>query len=98
MILTLLQETVSVGAATVSGTDLEGLVVVVLVLTAVVHIGFAFAVWGDARRLEPEEGRRLFASAGLWALATVLGGLIPATIYWVMHRSPLGHDAPFNRG
>ncbi len=97
MILALLQESVSTGNVTMSGSDLEGVIGTVMILTLVVHVWFAIFVRADAMEVEAEEGRRLFGAPSLWLLATLMGGLVTATIYWVMHRSPLGHDAPLNR-
>jgi hypothetical protein len=97
MILALLQESVSTGNVTMSGSDLEGVIGVVMILTMVVHIWFAIFVRADAMEIDAEESRRVFGSPSLWLLATLVGGLFTATIYWVMHRSPLGHDAPLNR-
>lgn len=96
MILTLLQS-VTTGNATMAGSDLEGVVGVVMFLTMVVHAWFAFFVRADAMEVAADEGRRVFGSPNLWMLTVLIGGLVAAAIYWVMHRSPLGHDAPMNR-
>ena len=96
MMLALLQS-VAFGDISVSGFDVDGLVILVLAITAVVHIGFAVAVHGDARAVQDDPQRRLFAAPALWSLATLLGGVFTAAIYWLIHRSPLGHDAPLNQ-
>jgi hypothetical protein len=68
------------------------------VLTAVVHVAFAIAVLIDAGNLERLFRRRTFFVGGLlWALATLLGGVIVAAIYWLMHHSTLGFWRPPRR-
>src|SRR3954471_25035445 len=60
------------------------------VLTAFIHIAFAWAVFDDAGvtwRIEPR--KKLLVSGGLWALATLLGGVLVASLYWAMHHSTL---------
>jgi len=96
MISALLQS-VAWGEVSLSGSDMEGIAFLFLVVIVVVHVGFAIAVHGDAREVRDDAERRLFASPLLWSLATLLGGVMTAAIYWVIHRSPLGHDAPLNR-
>ncbi len=61
------------------------------VLTAIVHITFAVAVYRDANRL----GSPVFVGAGIWLIATLIGGVFVAAIYWAIHRSGLN---PSNRG
>ena len=96
MIPALLQS-VSWGEVSLSGADMEGIAFLFLVVVVVVHVGFAIAVHGDARAVQDDPERRLFAAPLLWSLATLLGGVMTAAIYWLIHRSPLGHDAPLNR-
>lgn len=56
----------------------------------VVHICFAVAVFRDAENLEQTQKRKLwFVNGGLWALATLVGGIFTAGIYWVIHHSTL---------
>lgn len=58
--------------------------------TVLVHLAFAWAVLVDTDVMWRTERRKpIFASAGLWALATLLGGVMVAGVYWVMHRSSL---------
>lgn len=59
--------------------------IVALVLTAIVHICFAMAVFADAGKLS----RPALVGPVVWALATLLGGVVAAGIYWVMNRSTL---------
>jgi hypothetical protein len=69
------------------------------VVTAVVHIGFATAISAtaisataisaDAGRLQRDEGGPLIVGQFLWTLATLLGGVFVAGLYWVVHHSAL---------
>jgi hypothetical protein len=63
-----------------------GWVVLFWVATAIVHIGFAIAVLQDTRR---RVGDTFLVGGGIWALATLLGGVVTAGIYWVIHHSTL---------
>lgn len=58
---------------------------VALVLTAVVHVCFALAVFNDAGKLS----RPTLVGPAVWAIATLLGGVVAAGIYWAMNRSML---------
>lgn len=58
--------------------------------TATIHIFFALAVLRDSLRVI--EGHRrgpVLVSGGTWALATLLGGVMTAGIYWAVHHSTL---------
>ncbi|HSI61533.1 MAG TPA: hypothetical protein VLE43_00405 [Candidatus Saccharimonadia bacterium] len=68
---------------------------VVFALTTVVHICFALAVWVDAGQMEQQQRRTTFlVGGGLWALATLLGGVFVAGIYWAVHHSTLRPQQP----
>ncbi len=56
---------------------------------AIVHIGFAAAVAADAGFLRREGTGPLIAGPFLWTLATLLGGVFVAGIYWVVNHSTL---------
>ena len=73
--------------------------VVLLLITwlfaAIVHIGFAAAVWADAANLWHQFRRNtFFVGGGLWALATLIGGVFVAVAYWVIHHSSLRPASP----
>ena len=56
----------------------------------VIHIAFALAVLADTRRLVDRQARQLVLVPGwVWALATLLGGVFVAAVYWLLHRSTL---------
>lgn len=63
---------------------------VFVLLTAIVHVAFAFSVWADAANLVTYQRRATFLVGGtLWALATLLGGVFAVGIYWMVHHSTL---------
>jgi len=65
------------------------------VLVAIVHISFALAVLQDSQSLFRREQRStVFVNGVIWALATLLGGVFMAAIYWVIHHSTLRRLQP----
>lgn len=71
------------------------LVFAIWILTAIVHVGFALAVWSDSHLLWKQLRRKTFlVGGGLWALATLLGGVFVAAIYWLIHHSTLRREPP----
>lgn len=71
------------------------IVIGVSILTAVVHIIFAVAIYRDATRLKHSQALAI-AGVGpaIWCLATLLGGVITVGIYWAMHHSRLNPAIP----
>lgn len=63
------------------------------VITLIVHIGFAVAVFRDATRL-PADRKPIFVGRIIWFLATLIGGVFVAGIYWIMHHSRLNQSVP----
>ena len=55
------------------------------VLTIIVHVTFAVAVYRDAKHI----GTPIFVESIIWMLATLIGGVITAAIYWALHHSRL---------
>ena len=74
-----------------SVTVLWGIVSAVLII--LVHIVFAIAVYRDAIRLDRTR-TLIIVGPGIWGIATLLGGVITAAIYWAMHHSRLNPDIP----
>ncbi|HEX8297292.1 MAG TPA: hypothetical protein VF593_13395 [Chthoniobacteraceae bacterium] len=74
-------------------SNFNGLTIIPLIvpaLTVVVHIAFALGVWEDTRLLSLHLRRKTFlVGGGMWALATLLGGVLVAAIYWAVHHSSL---------
>ena len=64
------------------------------ILTVLVHIVFANAVYEDAKRLRNQtRGHPILVGPTMWFLATLVGGVITAGIYWAMHHSRLSQTA-----
>lgn len=60
-----------------------------LLINAVLHVVFAGAVARDAGNLYRLGQKPVLVSAATWAFATLLGGVVTATIYWILHYSTL---------
>lgn len=70
-------------------------VVVVNLLVAIVHVCFALAVYKNASGpLRRALRKPIFVGPFVWALATLLGGVFVAAIYWGMHYSRLNTTVP----
>ena len=63
------------------------------ILTVLIHIVFAVAVYRDAIRLDRTRALIIVGPA-IWGIATLIGGVITAAIYWAMHHSRLNPDTP----
>jgi len=64
-------------------------------LTGIVHIAFAFAVWVDSGQMTVRQNRSTFlVGGGLWALATLIGGIMVVAVYWLVHHSTLRSQPP----
>ena len=64
-----------------------------VILTVLIHIVFAIAVYRDAIRLDRVR-TLIIAGPAIWGIATLIGGVITAAIYWAMHHSRLNPDIP----
>jgi len=79
-----------------AGPDLTILAGVFWIPAAIINIVFALAVWADSSRLK----RGTFLVwGGIWALATLAGGILTVAVYWLIHHStlrpaPLANSAP----
>ena len=67
--------------------------IVVAVLSILVNIVFAIAVYRDAVRLDRTR-TLIIAGPAIWGIATLFGGVVTAAIYWAMHHSRLNPDIP----
>jgi hypothetical protein len=57
---------------------------------ALVHISFAFSIYTDIEdRFVSTRHKSYLVGKFTWTLATLLGGVFVAAIYWVMHYSTL---------
>ncbi len=69
------------------------------VITIIVNIGFAVAVFRDATYLRAPRNLRhprkpIFVGRMIWFLGTLVGGVFVAGIYWIMHHSRLNQLIP----
>ena len=60
-----------------------------ILINAILHLIFAGAVARDAGNLYKLGQRPALVSAPTWAFATLIGGVVTATIYWFIHHSTL---------
>jgi hypothetical protein len=56
---------------------------------AIVHVGFALNVLKDGDHIREQGSEPLLAGSALWCLATLLGGVFVAAIYWLVNHSTL---------
>ena len=59
------------------------------VLTVVVHIMLALAIWDNAGKRESEKKPLMYLGASGWALTTLIFGLLGLLAYWFIHHSAL---------
>lgn len=81
-----------------SGLLPGGLVSLVMVLTIVVHVALAVDVYRDCASCLGRGRARVLAGPGIWAAATLIGGIITALVYWLMHNSMLNADVARGSG
>ena len=74
-------------------TELIGLVSgvawIFIGLYAVINIFFALGIYIDAKHYQMRGGALFLGSGGLWALATLMGGVATVGAYWLIHYSSL---------
>lgn len=66
--------------------SVSGISILIVLLTAIVHVCFGVAVYLDAKRLPRKP---ILVPPVVWSLAAILGGLFVAAVYWVIHHSHL---------
>ncbi len=64
----------------------------VLLVPVVVNVCFTVGVVVAIRRRKEEGRPPWFVSTEIWALATLVGGVFVAAIYWLIHHSTLSRD------
>jgi hypothetical protein len=67
----------------------SGFGIVMIVLVAIVHIGFSIAIKRDADVMLMRRDGLFLVSPGLWAFGTLLGGVTVVAAYWAIHYSTL---------
>lgn len=62
---------------------------VIILLIVIVNVFFAFGVYSDALRLRRTVNTTILVNPAVWLFATVLGGVLVAAVYWILHHSTL---------
>lgn len=76
-------------------TSIVTVAIGVSILTSLVHIVFAVAVYRDAIRLKHSQALAIEGvGPTIWCVATLVGGVMTAGIYWAMHHSRLNPKIP----
>ena len=70
-------------------TQIQTFSYLLLLIHAILNLIFAGAVARDAGRLYHVGQRPALVSGAAWAFATLIGGILTATIYWFIHHSTL---------
>lgn len=65
--------------------EMHSIQLIVLIISAIVHIIFAGAVAKDAAQVAKRIHKTHLVSPMTWAFATLVGGVFVAAIYWFMH-------------
>ena len=65
------------------------LIYVYWAVIVIIHILLAVGVYDAAKRLGRENRPVIFVAGWVWAVATLIGGVIPAGIYWAINHSTL---------
>lgn len=60
-----------------------------MIINGILHLVFAGAVARDAGSMNRLGQKTVLVSASTWAFATLIGGVLTATIYWLLHHSTL---------
>ena len=61
----------------------------IMLINGLLHLIFAGAVAHDAGNMNRMGQKPVLVSAATWAFATLIGGVMTATIYWLLHHSTL---------
>ena len=68
--------------------DLQSFRLAYYLLTALVHVAFAAGVARDAGHMLHYRGGTILVGPYVWAFATLVGGVLVAVAYWVLHHLP----------
>ncbi len=71
------------------GSQIDTFFTLLMVINGILHFIFASAVARNAGKLARLGQRPVLVSAATWAFATLIGGVVTATIYWLLHYSTL---------
>lgn len=70
-------------------TQIQTFFYLIMLINGLLHFIFAGAVARDTGSLYRLGQKPVLVSAPTWAFATLIGGVITATIYWLLHHSTL---------
>ena len=71
------------------GQTLGAIQLLVIVLTAVVHLIIASGIAKDIGQLTKRDANPLFIPGFAWVLAGLVGGILTLALYWLLHHSSL---------
>lgn len=75
--------------ATQFSAQIQTFFYLIMIINGLLHVVFAGAVARDAGTMERAGQKTALVTASTWAFATLIGGVITATIYWFIHHSTL---------
>lgn len=75
-------------------TQIQTFFYLIMIINGILNFVFAAAVARDAGNLYRMGQKPVLVSAPTWAFATLIGGVITATIYWILHYSTLTRPTP----
>ncbi len=70
---------------------------ITMLLGLAIHISFAIGVLFDGNRLERQGKLTRLAPAFIWMLATLIGGVFVAGLYWFLHHSTIFEENKTNQ-
>ena len=62
------------------------------VATLFLHLVFASVVFADSMKEYQKHGTTKMVGSGIWTLSTLVGGVLVAGLYWLLHHSALRED------
>jgi hypothetical protein len=70
-------------------TQIQTFFYLIMLINGILHLVFAGAVARDAGNLYRLGQKPVLVSAPAWAFATLIGGVMTAAVYWILHYSTL---------
>jgi hypothetical protein len=71
--------------------EIQSIGTIVLIIGAIIHVLFAGAIARDATLIARRQVSTHLVSPMTWAMATLVGGVSVAAIYWFMHHLSFSH-------
>jgi hypothetical protein len=59
----------------------------------IINIAFSSGVFADCRKLQAQGRQIRLVNPLVWVLATLLGGVLTAGVYWLVHHLRFEHNA-----